>query len=93
MSTLTVTERPGRSTLASGASAGNAMRTGTRWTILVKLPVALSGGSRLNCAPVAGAKLSTVPVTRCSGKASTDDLRSLARLHGASCVSLKFAVT
>jgi 2-keto-4-pentenoate hydratase/2-oxohepta-3-ene-1,7-dioic acid hydratase in catechol pathway len=33
------------------------MRTGTRWTILVKLPVALSGGNRLNCAPLAGAKL------------------------------------
>jgi hypothetical protein len=28
--------------------------TGIRWTILVKLPVALDGGSKLNFAPVAG---------------------------------------
>ena len=27
------------------------MRTGTRWTILVKLPVAFSGGRTLNCGP------------------------------------------
>jgi hypothetical protein len=27
------------------------MRTGTRCTTLVKLPVAFSGGSRLNCRP------------------------------------------
>ena len=58
VSTVTVTDRPGRSIRASGASAGKAMRTGTRCTILVKLPVALSGGSRLNWAPLAGAKLS-----------------------------------
>jgi len=37
------------------------MRTGTRCTILVKLPVAFSGGSTLNWAPVAGAKLATCP--------------------------------
>ena len=30
------------------------MRTGTRCTILVKLPVAFSGGSRLNTEPEAG---------------------------------------
>ena len=30
------------------------MRTATRWTTLVKLPVALSGGSSENCAPEAG---------------------------------------
>jgi len=32
------------------------MRTGTRWTTFVKLPVALSGGSIANCAPLAGEK-------------------------------------
>ena len=37
------------------------MRTGTRWTIFVKLPVAFSGGSRENCEPEPGAKLSTWP--------------------------------
>ena len=30
------------------------MRTGTRWTILVKLPVAFSGGRRLNTEPDGG---------------------------------------
>ncbi len=35
------------------------IRTGKRWTILVKLPVALSGGSSANTAPEAGATLST----------------------------------
>ena len=38
-----------------------AMRTGTRCTTLVKLPVALSGGSRAKRAPVAGLSDSTVP--------------------------------
>ena len=37
------------------------MRTGTRCTILVKLPVAFSGGSRQNTEPEAGATLATVP--------------------------------
>ena len=40
------------------------MRTGTRCTILVKLPVAFSGGSTLNTAPVAGARLATWPCER-----------------------------
>ena len=38
-------------------SAGTRMRTGTRCTILVKLPVAFSGGSIEYCAPDAGATL------------------------------------
>ena len=38
------------------------MRTGTRCTILVKLPVAFSGGSTLNTAPVAGARLRDMAV-------------------------------
>src|SRR5207249_1320153 len=61
VSIVTVTERPGRSRPARGLFAGRAIRTGTRCTILVKLPVALSGGSRLNWAPLAGAKLSMRP--------------------------------
>ena len=47
------------------------MRTGSRCTILVKLPVALSGGSSENTEPEAGEKLSTVPSMACSGSAST----------------------
>ena len=37
------------------------MRTGSRCTILVKLPVALSGGSSENTEPDAGDKLDTAP--------------------------------
>ncbi len=44
--------------------------TGTRCTILVKLPVAFSGGSSANCAPVPGARLSTVPLIGMAGKES-----------------------
>ena len=47
------------------------MRTGTRCTILVKLPVALSGGSSENTEPEAGATLSTVPSMSRPGSAST----------------------
>jgi hypothetical protein len=34
-----------------------------RWTIFVKLPVALSGGSSANSSPLAGAMLFTTPCT------------------------------
>ena len=36
------------------ASAARRMRTGTRWTIFVKLPVAFSGGSSANARPCRG---------------------------------------
>ena len=51
------------SRLASGDAAVMTIFTGTRCTILVKLPVALSGGKRLNWAPLAGAKLSMRPLS------------------------------
>jgi hypothetical protein len=35
------------------------------------MPVALSGGSRLNCAPLAGAMLSTIASIAIPGKVST----------------------
>jgi hypothetical protein len=38
---------------------------------LVKLPVALSGGSRLNCAPLAGAMLSIIALITIPWKVST----------------------
>ena len=60
-------------------SGSTAMRTGTRCTILVKLPVAFSGGSRLNTAPEAGAMLSTRALISRSGKASTASSHLLAR--------------
>ena len=55
------------------------MRTGTRCTILVKLPVALSGGSSENTEPDAGAKLSTVPSICVPGKRVDRDRHRLAR--------------
>ena len=39
-----------------------AIRTGIRWTTLLKFPVALSGGIIENVAPDAGEKLSILPV-------------------------------
>jgi hypothetical protein len=42
-----------------------------RCTTLVKLPVALSGGSRLNCDPLAGAMASTMAPITTPGKVST----------------------
>src|SRR6185437_3463162 len=71
VSTSTSAERPGRSSPRSFSSGASAMRTGTRCTILVKLPVAFAGGSRLKSEPLAGAKLSMKPWRLRSGKAST----------------------
>ena len=55
--------------------------TGMRCTILVKLPVALSGGSSANCWPLAGAMLSTTPCTVVIGEGIDLDLDRLARPH------------
>ena len=55
------------------------MRTGTRCTILVKLPVAFSGGSRVNTEPEAGATLSTVPVDVAVREGVDLELHRLAR--------------
>ncbi len=63
VSTITSVERPGSSLPASAPGSGMRIFTGTRCTILVKLPVAFSGGSRANLAPVAGARLSMIPST------------------------------
>ena len=69
--TLTTTDMPGRSTPCSATSAGTRMRTGRRCTILVKLPVALSGGSSANSRPLAGDRLSTWPLSLFDWKLST----------------------
>ena len=58
---------PGRSQPWAATSAGTETRTGRRCTTLVKLPVAFSGGSRLNTAPEAGETDCTCPVTVRSG--------------------------
>ena len=62
VSTATTTDMPGRIRSSAATLAGTRMRTGTRCTTLVKLPVALSGGSRLKTEPDAGATLATVPL-------------------------------
>src|SRR6516165_7163941 len=68
VSTLIVVERPGRSSPSLASSSP--MRTGTRCTILVKLPVAFSGGITLNTAPVPGARLRTWPWKTLCGRTS-----------------------
>src|SRR5271170_8231759 len=68
---VATTDIPGRSAPRSATSAGTWMRTGRRWMILVKLPVALSGGSSVNTEPDAGEKLDTTPSNFSPGSAST----------------------
>src|SRR5262245_6195656 len=91
VSTLTTTDMPGRSRRCVVTSAGTSMRTGSRCTILVKLPVALSGGSSENTAPEAGDRLATLPSMTCSGRASTLIDTVWPGRRRASCVSLKLA--
>ena len=69
------------------------MRTATRWTTLVKLPVALSGGSSENCAPEAGEIDDTTPSTTLPSSASTETSTFCPGLTFASWVSLKLAST
>ena len=69
--TSTTTDMPGRSSPRSATSAGTRTRTASRCTILVKLPVALSGGSSENTEPEAGATLCTTPSIFSPGSAST----------------------
>ena len=70
--TVATTERPGpQRDLPSARLRGSAMRTATRCTTLVKLPVALSGGSSENCAPEAGETDDTTPSTTLPSSAST----------------------
>jgi hypothetical protein len=71
VSTLTVSDRPGTSTLRDSSPALMRMRTGTRCTILVKLPVAFCGGISEKLAPVPGVIESTTPWKSTSGSAST----------------------
>ena len=72
------TDMPGRSRPASASSSRSTIFTGMRWTILVKLPVALSGGSSANSWPLAGAMLSTTPCTVVAGEGIDSDIHRLA---------------
>ena len=53
---------PARNRFCLATSFGTRMRTGSRCTIFVKLPVALSGGSSVNTEPAPAEMLSTTPL-------------------------------
>ena len=61
MSTLASIDRPTRSGCALSCSVSSAMRTGTRCTTLIQLPVAFCAGSRAEAAPVAMPRPATLP--------------------------------
>ena len=72
---------PGRSATPAG-DVRERMRTGTRCTTLVKLPVALSGGSSVKRAPVAAGEALDLAVRASTPeKASTSNVRGLADAH------------
>src|ERR1700745_1677535 len=61
VSMVGITDMPGRSSIDGSLLRSSAILTGMRCTTLVKLPVALSGGSSANSWPLAGAMLSAWP--------------------------------
>ena len=89
----TTTDMPGRSTCFAVDSRSSMMRTGTRCTILVKLPVALSGGSSVKTEPVPPAMPLTVPWKTWPGSASTVMLALAPVFSGPTCVALTLAST
>src|SRR5271154_4941822 len=74
VSIVASTDMPGLTSAPSEGLLSNTIFTGTRWTTLVKFPVALSGGSSAKVLPVPVDQLSTWPVSLRSGKASTATL-------------------
>ena len=80
VSTVGSTDMPGRSRPVRLWSSSTIF-TGTRCTILVKLPVALSGGSSANSRPLAGARLSTWPLQPGAVEAVDRDFDRLAVAH------------
>src|SRR5262249_43286877 len=85
--TVAVTESPAFNFLASSV-ASSANFAGMRRTTLAELPVALSGGNRANCEPLAGAISSTFPRITCPGYWSTRISAASPTLTFVSCVSL-----
>src|SRR5262249_59598199 len=68
---VVIADMPDRRRSARRWSGSRTIFTGIRCAILVKLPLALSGGRRLNSAPVPGEMVSTRPVHTASGTPST----------------------
>ena len=58
---VTSVDRPTRSGCAASSFGSSAMRTGTRCTTLIQLPVAFCGGSSENAPPEPAAMLATTP--------------------------------
>ena len=84
--------QPGAQQPQVPSPSSTAMRTGTRCTILVKLPVAFCGGMTLNIAPVAGARLSTRPVNLRPGSTSATTLAGSPGTHPRQLVFLEIGV-
>ena len=78
---VAITDIPGLSKSPIEESGSSTILTGIRCTTLVKLPVALSGGSSENCAPEAGDQLSTWPCSTTPGNESTVTRADLTRYH------------
>ena len=60
-STVTFIDRPTRNGFLATSAGSSAMRTGTRCTTLIQLPVAFWAGSSENAAPVPAPRPSTLP--------------------------------
>jgi hypothetical protein len=61
VSMVATTERPTRSGRSGGGSESRTIFTGTRWTTLIQLPKAFSGGRSEKAAPDPALMLSTRP--------------------------------
>jgi hypothetical protein len=71
-----------RSDLSKGGIFGvSAMRTGTRWTIFVKFPVAFSGGMTLKMAPAPGSETLDVAMKDVIRQNIRNDCSQLPRRH------------
>jgi hypothetical protein len=88
---VTTTDSPGRMRGSVAAGPSSRIFTGTRCVTFVKLPVALSGGSSANCAPVAGDRLSMRPLKVRCGSASKRNCTASPVRTLRSCVSRKLA--
>ena len=72
---------PARNRFCRATSFGTRMRTGSRCTILVKLPVALSGGSSVNTEPAAGSVFTLLPPDNATGNFTKIVQRLPVRIH------------
>ena len=81
VSMVGITDMPGRSSMRGFLPVSSAIRTGMRCTTLVKLPVALSGGSSANSWPLAGAMLIDMAVHDLAREHVHLDIDGLAFMH------------